>query len=188
MLRIQAGQGALLAVLYDRYQKQLFNFFVRLGHTRTNSEDLVQDTFLRVLRLGKSYRGQGYFIGWLYQIARNVAHDAWQHSAGLESLEEDETAAEMPASAEHEPTSLFEHAALERRLQNALLQLPAESRELVVLSRVTELSNDELAQLFDCSVGALKVRLHRALQQLREHFENSSETRSVKRAVTGGSP
>jgi DNA-directed RNA polymerase specialized sigma24 family protein len=142
MLEVAAGRPERLALLFDRYQRRLYNFFLRLGHGRTASDDLVQDTFLRVLRHAGSYRGDGYFIGWLFQIARNVATDAWQ-----------------------------QQAALERRLQHALLQLAPENRELVLLARIQELSGEQLAQLFGCSVGAVKVRLHRALLELRQHFD-----------------
>jgi RNA polymerase sigma factor (sigma-70 family) len=179
MLQVAAGQRDALARLFDRYHKRLFQHFVRLGHARAASDDLVQDTFLRVLRLGSSYRGDGYFIGWLYRIARNVANDAWQDIACLDPLDDD-MALLLPASPDHDPAAQHEIAALELRLQRALRQLPRESRELVLLSRVSELDSETLARLFDCTAGTVKVRLHRALLQLRHHFDTLSESVPAK--------
>jgi RNA polymerase sigma-70 factor (ECF subfamily) len=175
MLEVAAGRIERLALLFDRYQKRLFNFFLRLGHGREASDDLVQDTFLRVLRHAGSYRGDGFFVGWLFQIARNVAADAWQQQAVLTSLDEEQET-RLPTSPEHEPAALQEQAALERRLQTALARLSRDNRELVLLARIRELSGEELAQLFGCSVGAVKVRLHRALLELRQHFDAGNES------------
>ena len=60
---------------------------------------------------------------------------------------------------------------LDVRLARALQRLPADKRELVLLSRVRQLSLADLAQLFACSVPAIKVRLHRSLRQLRDYFD-----------------
>lgn len=172
--QVAAGHPERLALLFDRYQRRLFSFFLRLGHGRSASDDLVQDTFLRMLRHAATYRGAGHFAGWMFSIARNVANDAWQQRALLEPLA-DELEALLPAHADHDPPALQEQAMLEQRLQLALLRLPRDARELVLLSRVQELDNAALALLFDCSIGAVKVRLHRTLQQLRKYFDETSD-------------
>jgi RNA polymerase sigma-70 factor (ECF subfamily) len=61
------------------------------------------------------------------------------------------------------------------QLQRALLRLPQDSRELVLLSRVRDLGSDDLAKLFACSQSAVKVRLHRSLQLLREYFDEERQ-------------
>jgi RNA polymerase sigma-70 factor (ECF subfamily) len=170
MLQVGTGRTNALAVLFGRYQRKLFNFFLKLGHGRTQSEDLVQDTFIRMLRYAGSYQDSGNYLGWMYQIARNVAADAYRALEDEELLEEDAEAT-LPGDPEQNPASTREQQELEARLQQAMAKLPRESRELVLLSRVRELSSEELAQLFDCSVNAVKVRLHRALLKLREYFD-----------------
>ena len=176
MLQVAAGNSARLAVLYDRYQRRLFNFFLKLGHTRAASEDMVQDSFLRMLRHAHSYRGEGgLFAPWMFRIARNVANDNWNAGSMLDELD-DEQEASLPSVSDHEPANVHEQQALERRLQRALLKLSRENRELVLLSRVTELSSEELAQLFGCTTNAVKVRLHRSLLQLRALFDETDES------------
>ncbi len=183
MLQVAAGKSAQLAVLYDRYQRRLFNFFLKMGHARAASEDLVQDSFLRMLRHSNSYRTDGAFLPWMFRIARNVAADAWNAGAMLDALEEEQEVA-LPAAPEHEPGSVHDQQMLERRLQRALAQLTRENRELVLLSRVTELSSDELASLFGCSANAVKVRLHRSLLQLRTLFDETSEFDDASREAS----
>ena len=161
MLQIAAGHSERLALLYDRHQRRLFNFFLKLGHGCTASEDLVQDTFLRMLRHAHSYRSDGCFLPWIYQIARNTAADAWHEVAVLEALAEDEEAL-LPAIDEHEPASVHEQQELERRLQRALLRLPRESRELVLLSRVKELDIDgKITRVLNelCCISAVIKRI-----------------------------
>lgn len=175
MLQVAAGNSARLAVLYDRYQRRLFNFFLKLGHARAASEDMVQDSFLRMLRHAHSYRGDGgLFVPWMFRIARNVAADSWNAGAMLDELDE-EHEARLPSASDHEPATVHEQQALERRLQRALMKLSRENRELVLLSRVAELSSEELAQLFGCTSNAVKVRLHRTLLQLRTLFDETNE-------------
>ena len=72
-------------------------------------------------------------------------------------------------------------------LKRALMQLPEDKREVLILSRFQELKYEEIARLMNCEVGAVKVRVHRALQQLREIYqqlERGSGTRQQER--TGG--
>lgn len=174
MLQVGAGHVDGLAVLFQRYQRRLYNFFLKLGHGSAQSEDLVQDTFMRMLRYAASYQQAGNYLGWMFQIARNVAADAYRNTEGEETLDE-EVERELPGDPAHDPADVREQQDLEARLQRALLRLPRESRELILLSRVRELGSEELGQLFGCSANAVKVRLHRALLQLREHFDDRND-------------
>jgi RNA polymerase sigma-70 factor (ECF subfamily) len=162
MLQVRNGEVEMLGVLFDRYQAPLFNFYSKMTQDRTVSEDLVQEVFLRILRYRQTYRPDTTFRTWMYQIARNTRLDQVR-----------KTRPEAPFASEPvAPTSLNsaqqqQEAAL---LQRALMRLPEDKRELLVLSRFQELKYDEIARLLGCEVGAVKVRVHRALQQLRQIF------------------
>lgn len=170
MQQTAAGQTASLAVLFDRHHRKLLTYFVKLGHARSNGEDLVQDTFVRMLRYATSYRTGARFTPWMYQIARNAAADAFHARPHEEPHDHDALDSFGVASAD-DPDSIRGLHETEQRLQRALSMLPRERRELVLLSRVRQLGTDDLAQLFDCSVAALKVRLHRSLAELRANFD-----------------
>jgi RNA polymerase sigma factor (sigma-70 family) len=163
MLQVRNGEAAMLGVLFDRYQTPLFNFYVKMTEDRAVSEDLVQDVFLRILRYRQTYRPGTPFRAWMYQIARNARLDQARR-VKPETPFTCEPAAPVSPS---DPAQQKQEALL---LQRALMHLPEDKREILILSRFQELKYEEIAGLMGCQVGAVKVRVHRALQQLREIF------------------
>ena len=167
MVQVREGVGEMLAVLFDRYQNPLFNFYCRLTGDRTASEDLVQDVFFRILKYRQSYRPGTPFRAWMYQIARNARQD-YHRKHPLSLPFEPEMS---PAIVAADIADSEQQAAL---LHKALLMLPEEKREVLLLSRFQELKYEEIARLLDCEVGTVKVRIHRALRELRMLFEKLS--------------
>jgi RNA polymerase sigma-70 factor (ECF subfamily) len=165
LARVRAGDPDALGLLYDRHAARLFAFFARLTGRRDASEDLVQDTFLRILKYRSSFRGERGFVVWMYRIARNVFADycSSRRTGDVPLVDEHEA----PGSTPFERVERDEEIALLRR---ALGALPADRREVIVLCRYEGLSHEEVAALVGCSVGALKVRLHRALAELRDAY------------------
>lgn len=170
MQQVAAQGPAALALLYDRHHRRLLAFFVKLGHGRSGGEDLVQETFLRMLRYAASFRAGASFLPWMYQVARNAAADSF-NARPREEAHDHAALDALGAAAPDSPEHTHGAAALEARLQRALAMLPREKRELVLLSRVRELGTEDLARLFGCTSNALKVRLHRSLDELRVHFD-----------------
>ena len=178
MLQVRNGEVEMLGVLFDRYQAPLFNFYSKMTQDRTVSEDLVQEVFLRILRYRQTYRPNTTFRTWMYQIARNTRLDQVR-----------KTHPETPFASEPvAPASLADSAQQQQEaalLQSALMRLPEDKRELLVLSRFQELKYDEIARLLGCEAGTVKVRVHRALQQLRQIFlqlESGANARDLDRA------
>jgi RNA polymerase sigma factor (sigma-70 family) len=162
MLLVRSGEAEMLGVLFDRYQTPLYNFYTKMTQDRALSEDLVQDVFLRILRYRQTYRPGTPFRAWIYQIARNARVDAIR-----KVKPEAPMLAEPAAPAAADAAQQKQEAQL---LQRALMQLPEDKREILILSRYQELKYEEIARLMGCEVGSVKVRVHRALQQLREAF------------------
>ncbi len=168
MVAVRDGDLGQLGVLFERYRIGLFNFFLRLTGNRQLSEDLVQESFIRILKYRKTFRQPGEFRPWLYKLARNAAaaHFRKHGRDHLPAAEPEERASESPlASAE------MERAESARLLRTALLRLPYDRREVLLLSRFGELRYDQIAELLGCSVGAVKLRVHRAVKQLREVYD-----------------
>lgn len=166
MQSLQAGDTAQLAVLFERYHHSLFRYLLSLSGHRSLSEDLVQEVFFRVLKYAKSYNSEHSFPVWLYQLARNAHFDSHRkrrgEAAGFEEMD-------FPS------TDPFPEAVLTRKqnmatLRAALKQLPEEKREVLVLSRFHGMRYDEIARLLKCEVGTVKVRVYRALKELRQVF------------------
>ncbi len=171
MRGVQRGQLYLMGEIYERYHGTVFGFLVKLSGNRSLSEDLMQETFIRALKYASGYRADAQFTTWLLSIARNVSNDYWKKRAnqarhapeGLETIED------MQA----DPAYLGEIDEEARMLQVALMQLPYEQRELILLAKVRQLSGNQLCSMFECSRSAIKVRLHRAMDNLRQFYRQS---------------
>jgi len=166
MKLLQAGDTVPLALLFERYHVPLFRYLLHMSRDRALSEDLVQEVFFRVLKYAKSYNPQLAFPVWLYGMARNVYLDS-RHKRRSESSE-----AEIGEirSSEPVPEELFTRKQDVAFLQEALRQLPEDKREVLVLSRFHDLRYEEIAAILQCQAGAVKVRVYRALKELRERF------------------
>jgi RNA polymerase sigma factor (sigma-70 family) len=165
MLQVRDGAGEMLGELFDRYQTPLFNFYAKLTGDRAISEDLVQEVFLRVLKYRQSYKPGTPFRAWVYQIARNARADHYrkQRPETNQPIEVVQ-ATVQPDGAQQSQESILLH--------RALMQLPDDKREVLVLSRFQEMKYDEIARLLGCEPGAVKVRVHRALQELKQIYNH----------------
>ena len=167
MLHVREGEVASLGVLFERHHAALFNFFLRLTGNRAASEDLVQEVFFRMLKYRRSYRDQSQFTSWMYQIARHVRFDQASRRTREVRLEED---SDKRASADPAPGETMEKLEEVALLRDALARLPPEKREILVLSRFQKLRYEEIAEILGCEVGAVKVRVYRAVRELRDAF------------------
>lgn len=78
MTRVREGDLDKLGLLFERYKRPLYGFFYGLNRDQELSEDLVQNTFLRILKYRHLFRGDGDFKTWMFHIARNVSHDQYR--------------------------------------------------------------------------------------------------------------
>jgi RNA polymerase sigma factor (sigma-70 family) len=163
MLAVKAGELEQLSVLFERHHASLFGFFYRMTGERAASEDLVQEVFLRMLRYRDTFHRESQFRGWMYQIARNLRIDDLRKRQSEVSLSREPTENRSGGSAWK--TDCSEYSIL---LEQALLALPNEKREVLVLARYQEMKYEEIADLLGIGVGAVKVRVHRAMKELRE--------------------
>jgi RNA polymerase sigma-70 factor (ECF subfamily) len=152
-----------MALLFQRYHQPLYGFLYHMTGQKEASEDMVQNVFYRMLRSRHTFTGQGEFRTWMYHLARNVLKDHLKKAGRHRSMTdwEDRIADD----------DLIEEQ-LERKQELGMLQqkigsLSPESREVLVLSRYQDLKYTEIAGVLDISVAAVKVRIHRAIRQLK---------------------
>jgi RNA polymerase sigma-70 factor (ECF subfamily) len=165
MTQLSTGKLDAAALLFQRYQRSLFNFFLRQGISAEASEDLVQNLFERVIKYRQTYRQGMPFRAWLYQIARNVQADWQRQGKRLPQQELDAGAMELP---EHNPS--FEQEEDLHRMEKAMQKLAPEQLEILLLARYQRMKYAEVAELLGCSEGAVKLKVFRALQQLRSLY------------------
>lgn len=168
MLKVKSGDLDKLGLLYERHKKRLFGFFYNLGNNPSVSEDLVQNVFVRMLRYRSSYTGNGSFAAWMFRMARNVNYDHHKKVARSNI-----SAGVSPEDIQVETDWLSQKVDMEDRtflLKRAMALLTDEKREILVLSKYRGLKFKEIGDTMGCSEGAAKVRVHRALKELRNIF------------------
>jgi RNA polymerase sigma-70 factor (ECF subfamily) len=169
MLAVRDGDLDGLGELFERHHGALYGYLCKLTGQRTAAEDLTQIVFERMLKYRHTYRDQGHFAAWMYQVARRSAADHFQKLATTPRALADEDLAHFADDAPHagQAAAASDDRAL---LHTALGRLDRGDREVLLLSRIQGLSFAEVAGILECSVGAAKVRAHRAVRTLRTVF------------------
>jgi len=175
MSRVRDGDVQALAPLFERHHVALLNFYLRTTGNRASSEDLVQDVFLRILKYRRTYRPGSRFLTWMYHIARHARVDYLRKRHGEIEWDDAYSAPTLLG----DPAELAQHR---RWLALALQRLPDDKREVLVLSRFQGLRYEAIGQLLDCEPGAVKVRVHRAMRELREYFHRIAQEKIAKGA------
>lgn len=171
LTRIAGRDAAALGELYDRHNRLLFSLIMRVLRDRGESEDALQDVFMRVWDRADSYRpALGTPSTWLVRIARNRAIDrlrSRQVRANVaESYDDPPVAADLsPAGNPEQSARTAEHR---RAIVAALDQLPAEQRTLIGAAYFEGYTQSELADRFNLPLGTVKTRIRTAMQALRQ--------------------
>jgi RNA polymerase sigma-70 factor (ECF subfamily) len=176
MRAVRDGDVNQLGPLFERYHTRLFAFLYRMTGRRAAAEDLVQDVFVRVLRYRATFRDEGRFDTWIFRIARNVRVDHFRHLVPEDPLEG--PVLDRP-SPEPGPGVRLERVRDHERLECALARLRDDRRELIVLARYEAMPHDQIAEILGIDVGAVKVRLHRAVAELRDLFHEDPRAAKV---------
>lgn len=167
MLEVKKGHLDAFASLFEKYHVRLYNFFLRMTRNKTISEDLTQNVFHRILTYRNSYDENWKFYSWMFQIARNAAYKHYSDQKLLMTDNEiDDTISFVSASAIEE----IDNANKKEQLHEALNKLPYEQREIIEMARFQELKYKEIAEITGNTVPAIKVKVHRAINKLREVF------------------
>jgi RNA polymerase sigma-70 factor, ECF subfamily len=168
----QHGDAAALETLVQRYHAPVLAHLYRVLADSHIAEDLVQETFIRLIRDAQSYRYPRPFRPWLYAIAHHLACN-YHTSAYARRVE---LRAEMPAMAarEPDPAEWFERWERHHHLCRALTQLSLEQREVLSLRFGQELSIQETAAILSIPPGTVKSRTFTALRLLRDSLEEEA--------------
>ncbi len=169
MLSVRDGELDALGELFERQSGPLMGYLVKTTGNYTAAEDIVQTVFQRMLKYRHTYRDDGSFTAWMYHLARRCAADHFRKANAAPVSTDPSDLSEHGDDAPHAD----ENAAVsddKELLRVALAKLDSDDREVLVLSRYRELPFSEIAQILECSVGAAKVRAHRAMRQLRDIY------------------
>ncbi len=163
MSEVQKGHLDHLEELFERYQKKLFNFFMRLTYDQAASEDLIQNVFVRIMKYRSSYNPNLKFKTWIYQLSRNQFHDYYR-----KEVEKRDDFTDVTTMRDHDLTTDDGYDKEQQaQLQVAMQKLPIEKRELLVMSKMQGMHYDDIAEIKEITVANVKVQVHRALKELR---------------------
>jgi RNA polymerase sigma-70 factor, ECF subfamily len=162
--RVLAGDSEAFGVLVERYHERCARLATHILGSREDAEDAVQETFLRAYRSLGAYEERDRFSAWLVRILVNQCRTAMARRRRQVTVADWEWAV-APGDVEEHPA---DRAALREELERALAQLPAEQREALLLKYAEELSYDEIAAATGAGTSALKMRVKRACERLRE--------------------
>ncbi|MGB3464257.1 MAG: RNA polymerase sigma factor [Cyclobacteriaceae bacterium] len=165
MSQVKGGNPEMLNLIFNRYSKRIYAYFLRSTLAVAESDDLTQELFLRVLRYRKSYKdGQSVEI-WIFQIARNMLKD---HFGKLKVHRDKFT--DLSSITEHNDDSYPDQQERERQLYSAMNNLSDEKRELLVLSKFEGMKYEQIALLKQTTVANIKVQVHRVLKELKDLY------------------
>jgi RNA polymerase sigma-70 factor (ECF subfamily) len=176
------GGGLSFEEVVEKYHGKVFQLVYRYTGDYDEACDLTQDTFVRAYNAWGEFRGESQIYTWLYRIALNLCHNQKKKLTRRNSVER--LAPEVAGDDEAETWSLgniaderplplqnLESEELRIRLHQALLELPENYRTVIVLRDIEDLSYEQIAQVTDSTLEAIKSRLFRARHALRQQLE-----------------
>ena len=164
MLRVKGGDRAAFEELYELYKAPLGNFLYRLCGNRSLTEDLLQDTFLRLWRAAPGYEPLAKVSTYVFRIAHNLfVNDA--------SRRREATLGEADSETSSGPTEDLHRQEVQAAVKRAVERLPEGERECLVLSEYNGFKYQQISEILGIPVGTVKSRMFSALRHLKEALD-----------------
>ena len=175
MLRIQAGEKQAFEELVQRFRGELYGFFMRNLRDAHQSEDLVQETLLRIYNQAWNYLPRGRFRGWLYRVARNLMIDSirkFSHDALVKSVtrgpEDEDKLLDWIEGEFTSPEEKAERTELAAVVDELIREIPSDQGLTFTLYHYSELSLPEISEIMETALPTCKSRLRLAREKLSE--------------------
>tara|TARA_B100000614_G_scaffold251268_1_gene262586 strand:- start:385 stop:939 length:555 start_codon:yes stop_codon:yes gene_type:complete len=170
--RIQAGDTAAFEAMVIQYRPRLIASLIKYTKSVELSEDIAQQTFIKVWQKIDTFRGESALFTWIYRIAINLAKNAFNSKSArnddiTDNLENIETLTAVNESPEAFNISL----SLRAELDNFLRQLPIDLKTAFLLREDEGKSYEQIATIMDCPIGTVRSRIFRARELILEKFD-----------------
>jgi len=184
--RLQVGSDEAFETLISLYQAPIYNVAYRILGDASEASDAVQETFMKIFKGIKTFRGESGLKTWIYRIAiseslnRQRWWKRWRHHAPVSVDDTSPNGARLVDVRDSRPTpeSACAQMEMEREVQRALNGLSFEHRVAVVLRDIEGLSYEEIAETLGLSLGTVKSRLWRARSEMKTKLEPVLKSRS----------
>lgn len=182
MKRIKAGDTAALEALIECHQSRIVGTVTRMLGDESDAEDIAQQVFIRVWRSAARYEPTARFTTWLYKITRNLVFNELRRRKRhpTQSLDEpldsdSERVRATPDPGTKAPDRTLLDGEMHAAIQRAIDELPEAQRLAVILRRYDNVPYEEIAEILDLTVPAVKSVLFRARTELREKLRKYLE-------------
>ncbi len=181
--RFKGGDESAFDRLVEKHSGRVYSIAYGLLGNREDAEEGAQDTFIRIHRALKDFRGDAEFTTWMYRIATNLSRNKyrWNRTRGgnvteslnapLEGTEGGEALFRDAPDERLAPDEALRYQELEKRLVVELQKMPEMYREVLVMRNQRDMSYEEIADALSCKLGTVKSRIARAREELRERLE-----------------
>lgn len=177
------GDPAAFEALVTAYEVKMYHLALRYLGSREDAQDAVQEIFLRVYRFLDSFQQQSSFSTWIYRIGVNVCRDLYLQKSrrGEQPMETGEGDGQSPAEeiadSRYAPEVRPEQRELRELVWKALLSLPAQQKEILLLRDLQGLSYEEIAAALSMELGTVKSRIARARKNLQKKLLQNGNIR-----------
>jgi len=170
----QGGYDEAYGIIVTRYRERIHQFIFRYTKNHLDSEDLVQETFLRVFRSRNSYERIARFSTWLYTIAQNLIRSQYKKNQRMQTVslaqtddQDQEITMELPDTAL--PTDQQVHLSMTvMQVRKALASIPSDFRDVLVMRDIDQLTYEEIMEITKLPMGTVKSRINRARARLHD--------------------
>ena len=157
--------GRLFNEIVKDYSERVYWHVRRFVNNHEDADDLVQDIFLKIWTALPSFRGEAQLYTWVYRIATNETLNWLRREKVRAALRFSSIDAEMERRIDSDP--FFDGSAAERALSKAVARLPEKQRQVFILRYYDEMPYEQMSEVLDTSVGALKASYHLAQEKVR---------------------
>jgi len=174
--RFQNGDEQAYIELVNRYRDRLMNFVYRFVNDYEQSEDIAQETLIKLYTHKHYYKKIAKFSTWIYTIAANLAKSELRKKktrkvTNLSQMSTQEKEYELPAD-QPDTDQAIESEFIEKRIQAAIQKLPLHFKTVTILREIQELSYEEISKIVDVPLGTVKSRINRARLQLQKELKD----------------
>lgn len=173
-----AGDEQALTVLINRHQTKIYGFIYSKLADRDQADDVFQDTFIKVIKTLKSnsYNEEGKFLPWVMRIAHNLIVDFYRKNKKMPLLRETEEFSIFDILSDNSPSieGQIIYDGIEKDVQNIILELPDDQKEVLMMRIYQDLSFKEISELTGVSINTALGRMRYAVINLRKIIEKNN--------------
>ncbi len=171
LLQQEKSRKEAFSLLVKEYSEQLYWQIRKIVLNHDDANDVLQNTFIKVWTNLGSFRGESKLITWLYKIATNESITFLNKQRSQNNIPIDDE--ENFLYQKLESDSYFDGDLAQKKLQRAVLSLPEKQRLVFNMKYFDEMKYEQISEILDTSIGALKASYHHAVKKIEDYLKNT---------------